>query len=85
MYKETEYRMSNDFILHSRDMKRYIDDCFSLWVKYFDELNMVFFIKILNNIHKNTIKINNETLPFLDIPFCKCTFSTDKKTDTQQC
>lgn len=70
--------------------KRFLDDCFILWTKSYDELDS--FHRILNNLHKDinfTMEINEQKLPFLDILIIKQNdaLSTDifhKETDTKQ-
>jgi len=62
LYKETEKHVRKDFSNYpQKTWNRYLDDSFTFWIKDTDQLNTL--IEIL--------KINNETLPFLDILISK--------------
>ena len=79
------------FSIHIREQwRRFLDDCFILWIRSVQELHD--FHNTLNSLHldiKFTMKMNESRLPFLDILVTKTNMkiSTDiyyKETDTKQ-
>ena len=86
---ETEFNLSYSTYI-KENWKRFLDDCFIIWNKTIDELNL--FHNILNSINPSiqfTVEHSKSELPFLDILVKKIgkRISTDifyKNTDTHQ-
>lgn len=91
MYKLVESTFNLSFSKYIKEQwKRFLDDCFIIWTKNRDELNL--FQNLLNNINPSiqfTMETDNNQLPFLDILVTKADnrITTDiyyKNTDTHQ-
>ena len=75
---ETDNKEMAEYV--KRNWKRFLDDCFMIWINPDDDLTK--FHDLINNLHqdiKSTIEKSKTHLPFLDILLIK--YGTQLKTD----